>query len=117
MTNIEAKALALVNEAFPLVSITTASFARDRYGAAWDALYRSVEAHEADKADKARHAAELRAENARLREALSHAQGRFLNINIALSSSGTKREAIRIADVGEDCAKNALARAALGEPQ
>lgn len=60
---------------------------------------------------------ELRAENARLKEALSHAQGRFLNINIALSSGGTKREAIRIADVGEDCAKNALARAALGEPQ
>ena len=60
---------------------------------------------------------ELRAENARLREALGHAQGRFLNINIALSSGGTKREAIRIADVGEDCAKNAIARAALGEPQ
>lgn len=43
-------------------------------------------------------------------EALRHAQGRFLNINIALSSGGTKREAIGIADVGEDCCKMALAR-------
>jgi len=44
----------------------------------------------------------------RLREALRHSQGRFLNINICLSSGGTKREAIAIADVGEDCIKMAL---------
>lgn len=43
-------------------------------------------------------------------EAIRHAQGRFLNINIALSSGGTKREAIAIADVGEDCCKMALNR-------
>jgi hypothetical protein len=46
----------------------------------------------------------------RLRDALRHAQGRFLNINICLSSGGSKREAITIADVGEDCIKMALAR-------
>lgn len=43
-------------------------------------------------------------------EALRHATGRFLNINICLSSGGTKREAIAIADTGEDACKMALAR-------
>jgi hypothetical protein len=51
----------------------------------------------------------LTAENARLRKNISHCQGRFLNINICLSSGGTKREAIAIADVGEDCCKGYLA--------
>ena len=49
-----------------------------------------------------------KAEIARLRKALRHSQGRFLNINICLLSGGTKREAIAIADVGEDCIKMAL---------
>lgn len=51
---------------------------------------------------------ELREENARLRVNLTHSQGRFLNINICLSSGGTKREAIAIADLGEDCIKGYL---------
>lgn len=52
----------------------------------------------------------LLAENARLREALKFAQGRFLNINIALSTDRGKavNEAIRIADNGEDCIKMLL---------
>jgi hypothetical protein len=51
----------------------------------------------------------LTTENARLRANISHCQGRFLNINICLSSGGTKREAIAIADLGEDCCKGYLA--------
>ena len=45
-------------------------------------------------------------------DALRHAQGRFLNINIALTTDRGKAvgEAIRIADQGEDCCKMALAR-------
>jgi hypothetical protein len=50
----------------------------------------------------------LTAENARLRNNISHCQGRFLNINICLSSGGTKHEAIRMADMGEDCCKGYL---------
>lgn len=56
-----------------------------------------------------REAAYWREQCEALAEALSHAQGRLLNINIALSSGGTKREAIRIADLGEDCIKHVLA--------
>ena len=58
----------------------------------------------------------------RLRTNISHCQGRFLNINIILASGGTKREAIALADVGEDCCRGYLtgawseeARKALGE--
>lgn len=38
-------------------------------------------------------------------DTLRHSQGRFLNINIGLTSGGSKREAIEIADIGEDCIK------------
>ena len=60
--------------------------------------------------------AALQATVARLRENISHCQGRFLNINIALSSGGTKAEAIRIADVGEDCCKGYLTYETPKEP-
>jgi hypothetical protein len=50
----------------------------------------------------------LRRDVDRLRENLKHSHGRFLNINICLSSGGTKREAIAIADLGEDCIKGYL---------
>lgn len=53
--------------------------------------------------------AALEATVERLRDNLRHSQGRFLNINICLSSGGTKREAIAIADLGEDCIKGYLA--------
>lgn len=48
----------------------------------------------------------------RLREALKHAQGRFLNINIALTTDRSKAvdTAITWADLGEDCIKMALDR-------
>ena len=52
--------------------------------------------------------AELEADVTRYRTNLTHCQGRFLNINIALSSGGSKREAIEIADLGEDCCKGYL---------
>ena len=52
--------------------------------------------------------AALQSEIARLRDNLRHSQGRFLNINICLSSGGTKREANAIADLGEDCIKGYL---------
>lgn len=52
----------------------------------------------------------LQALNARLWDVLGHSKGRFLNINIALSSGGTKREAIMIAVLGEDCIKMAFDR-------
>jgi hypothetical protein len=50
----------------------------------------------------------LASENARLRENIRHCQGRFLNINITLSSGGSKIEAIQIAYIGEDCCKGYL---------
>jgi Lar family restriction alleviation protein len=68
-----------------------------------------VQAKAAGYASVAEWVAAKDAEIARYRENLKHSQGRFLNINIILSSGGTKREAIAIADLGENCIKGYLA--------
>lgn len=60
--------------------------------------------------DMAEELRQLRVANANLKLHLRHAQGRFLNINIALTTYRGKgvNEAIQYADVGEDCIKMAL---------